>query len=167
MDGRNSRSSHLLHDQWLLHALFHWGGRTGVAFLKARFWRLVPTLMVCATLTAAVETLNILPERSQSVRSYLANLACLPLGNLLCDAASVTISGKPVAYSWVDGAYWSLLVEIRLSPVVVAVLRSKNQAGRNPSRSNGPAWGGYAVGPGIQRSGLSYLFAILRLWYGL
>ena len=39
------------------------GGRTGGAFLKARFWRLIPTLMVCATLTAAVETLNILPER--------------------------------------------------------------------------------------------------------
>lgn len=88
-------------------------GRTGVQFLKARFWRLVPTFVVCATLTAAVETLNILPERSQSVRSYFANLACLPFGNLLCDAASVAVSGRPIAYSWVDGAYWSLLVEIR------------------------------------------------------
>lgn len=88
-------------------------GRTGVQFLKARFWRLVPTFVVCVTLTAVVETLNILPERSQSVRSYFANLACLPFGNLLCDVASVAVSGKPIAYSWVDGAYWSLLVEIR------------------------------------------------------
>lgn len=67
-------------------------GRTGVEFLKARFWRLLPTFVVCATLTAAVETLNILPDRSQSVRSYFANLACLPFGNLLCDAASMVVS---------------------------------------------------------------------------
>lgn len=88
-------------------------GRTGGEFLKARFWRLVPTFVVCITLTAAVETINILPERSQSVKSYFANLVCLPFGNLLCDAASVAVSGKPIAYTWVDGAYWSLLVEIR------------------------------------------------------
>lgn len=88
-------------------------GRTGGEFLKARFWRLVPTFVVCVTLTAAVEALNFLPERSQSVKSYFANLACLPLGNLLCDAASMAAQGSPIAYSWVDGAYWSLLVEIR------------------------------------------------------
>lgn len=87
-------------------------GRSGSEVLKARFWRLIPTLVVCATLTAAVETLKIMPERSQSVKSYLANLACLPLGNLICDAVSVAVSGSPIAYSWVDGAYWSL-VEIR------------------------------------------------------
>lgn len=52
-------------------------GRTGGEFLKARFWRLVPTFVVCVTLTAAVEGLNFLPERSQSVKSYFANLACL------------------------------------------------------------------------------------------
>lgn len=88
-------------------------GRTGAEFLKARFWRLIPTFVVCVTMTAAVEAFNILPERSQSVRSYFANLACLPFGNLLCDAASAAVSGKPIAYTWVDGAYWSLLVEIR------------------------------------------------------
>lgn len=47
------------------------------------------------------------------MKSYLANIACLPSGNLLCDAVSTAVSGNPIAYSWVDGAYWSLLVEIR------------------------------------------------------
>lgn len=88
-------------------------GRTGVEFLKARFWRLVPTFMVCATLTAAVEAFNFLPERAQSWGAYFANLICLPFGNLLCDVLSVAVSGRPKGYSWVDGAYWSLLVEIR------------------------------------------------------
>jgi peptidoglycan/LPS O-acetylase OafA/YrhL len=47
------------------------------------------------------------------VKSYFANLICLPFGNFLCDAVSLISSGKPIAYSWVDGACWSLLVEIR------------------------------------------------------
>lgn len=88
-------------------------GRTGSEFLKARFWRLVPIFVICATVTALIEAFNVVPERSQSFKSYLANVFCLPVGNLLCDAASLAATGKPVMYSWVDGAYWSLLVEIR------------------------------------------------------
>ena len=88
-------------------------GRNGAEFLSARFWRLVPTFVICATLTALIEVFNVMPERSQSFKSYLANVLCLPFGNLICDAASLAGTGKPIAYSWVDGAYWSLLVEVR------------------------------------------------------
>jgi peptidoglycan/LPS O-acetylase OafA/YrhL len=90
-------------------------GRTGKQFLLARFWRLTPAIFVCATITEVVElTLyGINPERSQSFRDYLSNLLCLPNGNLLCDLPFLIIRGTPYSYSWVDGAYWSLLVEIR------------------------------------------------------
>lgn len=88
-------------------------GRTGINFLRARFWRLIPTLFICATLTSLIEISNVIPDRSQSFRSYLLNLVCLPNGNLICDVISFLGRGKGIGYAWVDGAYWSLLVEIR------------------------------------------------------
>lgn len=89
--------------------------RNGMQFLTARFWRLVPILFVCATLTALVEAFapQIHPERGQGVKDYLLNIFCLPLGNLLCDAGYGLIRGQLISFSFVDGAYWSLLVEIR------------------------------------------------------
>lgn len=51
-------------------------GRTGLDFLKARFWRLVPIFVICATVTALIETFNTMPERSQTFKSYLANIFC-------------------------------------------------------------------------------------------
>lgn len=89
--------------------------RTGAQFLVARFWRLVPTLVVCSTITQLIESIlpQIRADRLQSVGSYLGNLACLPNGNFLCDIIYDLIRGHAFSYSWVDGAYWSLLVEIR------------------------------------------------------
>lgn len=90
-------------------------GRNGFQFIDARLWRLVPTLIICATLTALVEFFfyDVRPDRGQSIKSYAANLVCLPAGNLICDLYFSIFTGKSVQYSWVDGAYWSLLVEIR------------------------------------------------------
>lgn len=89
--------------------------RSGGAFLVARFFRLIPAFLVCVTITEFIEFAlpEVRPDRWQTGKEYLANLACLPTGNLLCDAVSFAVAGKPVAYRWVDGAYWSLLVEIR------------------------------------------------------
>lgn len=89
--------------------------RSGAEFLAARYWRLIPTLVVCATVTTLIEAAipYAQPDRLHSVKDYLANLLCLPTGNILCDTVYFLKLGKSINYNWVDGAYWSLLVEIR------------------------------------------------------
>ncbi len=89
--------------------------RTGTEFLKARFWRLIPTLVICATITHSIEYIlpYIRPDRAQGLKSYVATIFCLPSGNLICDTIWGVITQKSFHYAWVDGAYWSLLVEIR------------------------------------------------------
>lgn len=107
--------------------------RTIKKFISSRFFRLIPTLIVCVTLTSIIEFIfsDIRPDRIQSIRDYFFNLICLPAGNLDCDIVSLILKGRPVRYSWVDGAYWSLLVEIRfylLLAVLHYVMRVKNIA---------------------------------------
>lgn len=89
--------------------------REGTQFLLARFWRLVPILIVCMTITAAFESSFywVQPDRMQSAFDYLKNMVCLPSGNLVCDALGFALLGRPISFRWVDGVYWSLLVEIR------------------------------------------------------
>lgn len=94
---------------------FSMEGRTGGAYLSARFWRLAPLLVICATVTAFGEHLfpYLRPDRVQTWTDYQRNVACLPFGNLLCDVKNLVKHGEPRSYLWVDGAYWSLLVELR------------------------------------------------------
>src|SRR3546814_4454271 len=80
-------------------------GRNGGRFLEVRLWRLVPTLVLCATLTSGFEWLlpEVLPQRLQTVKDYVANVLCLSNANLFCDAAHVALAGNAVDYRWVDG----------------------------------------------------------------
>lgn len=84
-------------------------------FLSARFWRLMPTLFICATITSCIEWSlpEVRPDRLHSLKDYVANIACLPTGNLFCDGVYQVTKGTSISYIWIDGAYWSLLVEIR------------------------------------------------------
>jgi peptidoglycan/LPS O-acetylase OafA/YrhL len=90
-------------------------GRTGGQFLVARIRRLVPALVLCATITMAIEAAlpGIVPDRTQSLGEYVNNLKCLWNGNVLCDAYNLIRHGGARPYVLVDGAYWSLLVEFR------------------------------------------------------
>lgn len=106
-------------------------GRSGFQYLSARFWRLVPILLVCMTITAAFEgsLYWLRPDRTQSALDFLKNAVCLPSGNLFCDGLGFVILGRPISFRWVDGAYWSLLVEIRfyvLLWLLVYVLRIRS-----------------------------------------
>jgi peptidoglycan/LPS O-acetylase OafA/YrhL len=94
---------------------FSMQGRTGSSYLAARFWRLAPLLVICATVTAIGEHLfpYLRPDRVQTWTDYLRNITCLPFGNMLCDVKNLVKHGEPRNYLWVDGAYWSLLVELR------------------------------------------------------
>ncbi len=89
--------------------------RDGAEFLKARFWRLIPTLVICATITSSIEWIlpYIRPDRLHSFKGYFGSVFCLPAGNMICDSIWSVIAQKPLNYAWVDGAYWSLLIEIR------------------------------------------------------
>lgn len=89
-------------------------GRGGAEFIAARFWRLIPMLVICATITHSFEIFfYAIPDRSQSFKEYLGNVACLPAGNVACDIIYNFLNGRAINYKWVDGVYWSLLVEIR------------------------------------------------------
>lgn len=89
--------------------------RSGREFLEARFWRLIPTFVVCVTITVVIKwtTHAVYPERAVNVASYLINLVCMPSGLLVCDVVHDVFAGKSPRFSWIDGVYWSLLVEIR------------------------------------------------------
>jgi peptidoglycan/LPS O-acetylase OafA/YrhL len=90
-------------------------GRTGHGFLLSRAKRLFPEFFICVTISALIEGAwpDIRPDRIQSFRDYVLNVACLPVGNIICDAAMQLKGEKPVEYVMVDGAYWSLIVELR------------------------------------------------------
>ncbi len=90
-------------------------GRTGLQFLQARFFRLAPALIVCATITSVGEHLfpDLRPDRLQGWKDYALNVVCLPFANTICDVGYLVKGGESVHYTLVDGAYWSLLVELR------------------------------------------------------
>ncbi|MBL7689868.1 MAG: acyltransferase, partial [Bdellovibrionaceae bacterium] len=104
--------------------------RTSSQFLKARLLRLVPPMFICATLSTAIESVfaEIRPDRLHGLKEYASTLICLPSGNLICDLYSNIAYGRAFTYTYVDGAYWSLLVEIRfyiLFWFLTYVLRTK------------------------------------------
>jgi peptidoglycan/LPS O-acetylase OafA/YrhL len=106
-------------------------GRTGTQYLMARILRLVPTFLICASITTIVEQTwpGLRPDRLHSWLDYFKNLVCLPFGNVMCDGYYQFVRGQPVDYQWVDGAYWSLLVELRfylLLWLIFFVLRLKS-----------------------------------------
>lgn len=108
-------------------------GRTCKEFIFARLLRLIPALIICATISTVFENLfrDVRPDRLHNFSSYAFNLMCLPSGNLLCDLFSMVFKGRPVQYGWVDGAYWSLLVEFRfyfLLALIFYTLKIKNVA---------------------------------------
>ena len=75
-------------------------------FAVRRFARLWPSLIACATLTAIAMPFIGFPEWKVTFPSYLVSITLTPpwlVGHFL-HQKSVT---------WVDGAYWSLFVEIR------------------------------------------------------
>jgi len=80
-------------------------------FAARRLLRLWPTLLICGTLTYAATALLGPPELIRSPVEYAVSLAFLPpehVGNAL---------GLP-GLEWLDGAYWSLWVEVRFYGVV-------------------------------------------------
>ena len=76
-------------------------------FLISRMVRLYPAFWACCTLTFIVIVVYGLPRYSASGREYLANM---------------TLMGNILKVPPMDGAYWSLFVEIRFYALVAAVL---------------------------------------------
>lgn len=81
------------------------------AFVVSRAVRLYPAFWACCTLTYLVTILIGAPRYSASVSKYLLNMT------MLSDFLGV---------SSIDGAYWSLFVEIKFYAVVVIVLALKS-----------------------------------------
>jgi len=81
---------------------------TATTFLTKRIFRIVPALIVCALITAIIEYLApISPERGQSWVQVAQSIVCIPSIDLPC-----ILVGRP-GYNMVDGAYWSLRVEVK------------------------------------------------------
>jgi len=76
-------------------------------FLVSRIIRLFPAFWACCTITFLIVTVTGTPRFSASLNQYLINLTML---SEFFDVPSI------------DGAYWSLFVELRFYALVVAVL---------------------------------------------
>ena len=77
-----------------------------IEFALKRFARLFPPMLVCATITTIVLNTFGPKEWSVSPAEYISSIFFIPpalLGKVL---------GRP-EWDWVDGAYWSLFVEVR------------------------------------------------------
>ncbi|GJG89012.1 hypothetical protein tb265_41930 [Gemmatimonadetes bacterium T265] len=85
-------------------------GRTAGAFAWARARRLVPALWVCCLLTAAGAWVSGQPAFAVTVPELLGNLSM------------ARIAVGSVAAGLVDGAYWSLQVELRFYAMVALLL---------------------------------------------
>lgn len=86
-------------------------------FLKSRYLRLVPTFIICISFTAVFEYLykDLYTSRyhDMSLQYFLSNIICIPFGNFPCDFTRLYFIGAPTGFPFVDGVYWSLLVEFR------------------------------------------------------
>lgn len=85
-------------------------------FFVKRFVRLTPCLIACGLATVAFEFVfadKDLYLRDTSNLENAANFVCLPFANLFCDGLYLFWKGRPISYDWIDGVYWSLLVEMR------------------------------------------------------
>lgn len=90
------------------------GSATLGDFLAKRYARLLPALWLCAVLTTAVERGFPLarPDRIHGYMDMAKTMVFLPAVNL--PALLPRLWGGPVNhYAFVDGAYWSLLVEFK------------------------------------------------------
>ncbi|EGG93076.1 putative acetyltransferase [gamma proteobacterium IMCC1989] len=103
---------------------FSIGKRTACQFLSARFWRLIPMLFICATISTIVEIYfsEVNPDRLHGFKDYVATLICMPTGNIACDIVYAVRRGEPISYGMVDGVYWSLLVEIRFYLLLLLIV---------------------------------------------
>jgi peptidoglycan/LPS O-acetylase OafA/YrhL len=71
---------------------------TPFEFFLRRFARLYPAFIVCMTLTFLVQPILGISVFKVSISDYLVGL---------------TMASSDLGYRWVDGAYWSLLIEIK------------------------------------------------------
>ena len=83
-------------------------------FGRARAVRLVPAMLVCSAITFVLTALLGPPELTRSVPEWLISAAFVPPGHV---GRVLGVEG----WEWLDGAYWSLWVEVRFY-VVAALL---------------------------------------------
>jgi peptidoglycan/LPS O-acetylase OafA/YrhL len=85
-------------------------GASARSFFASRAARLYPAMWVCATLTAIVMTLVPSSPFSASIWQYVANLSLVP---------------HWFSYQPIDGAYWSLVVEVHFYLAVFILILFK------------------------------------------
>lgn len=79
-------------------------GASAAAFLRGRILRLYPAAWICATLTLIMLVLFVHEQSPLSAMGYLRTMTLWPKG------------------PWIDGAYWSLAVEISFYTVIFVML---------------------------------------------
>ena len=82
-------------------------GRTASEFAIARFSRIYPTFIVCMTVTFFVESWAGTPQISASFADYLANFVLV---------------SRALGFPFMDGAYWSIVLEVIFYGWVFALL---------------------------------------------
>ncbi len=81
-------------------------------FIRKRFLRLMPTLIVCGFLTSIIKVLFHQESLIESFNDYYKTIIFLPNFNILKKVINFFI---PLVedYKFIDGSYWSLVVEFK------------------------------------------------------
>ncbi len=83
-------------------------------FCVKRFARIWPTLLVCGAITYTFATLFGPPELERSIWEALISMTLLPPQHV------GALTGNP-EWQWLDGAYWSLWVEVKFYAIIGAM----------------------------------------------
>lgn len=83
-------------------------------FCVKRFARIWPTLLVCGTITFACASLFGPPELKRSIWEAMISMTLIPPSHV------GALTGNP-DWQWLDGAYWSLWVEVKFYAVIGAI----------------------------------------------
>jgi peptidoglycan/LPS O-acetylase OafA/YrhL len=81
-------------------------------FIRKRFIRLLPTLIVCGFITSVVKVIYKLEGIPESFNNFYKTIIFLPNFNLLKKVITLFIPSYQ-EYKFVDGSYWSLIVEFK------------------------------------------------------
>lgn len=112
-------------------------------FAVRRFARLWPAMALCATLTYLVVSSIPMPAFTVSARNFLPSLTFIT-------PTPFNFITRSQGYGWMDGAYWSLFVEVRFYALIGALYFADRQRfGRNLMWASSVILGGHALVTGV------------------
>ena len=96
-------------------------------FIKKRFFRLLPALVICGAITTLVKILYHVSTYKIAVNDFIKTIIFLPNFNILLKLLKY-VNPNTGDYNLIDGSYWSLIVEFKyyyILAIIYFILKSK------------------------------------------